>query len=368
MKICFLAPGNSVHSYHWINFFAQQGHDIHWISFDPFLMESIPGVTTYDISQVKGGILQKARFAWRIRRLLQHLKPQILHSHSAGIYGFVGALAGYHPFVLTAWGSDILVNGKSIVKRPFVRYILHKADIVTTDAEHMMVAMGILGLDRSRMKLIRFGVDTARFKPSMPDTQLRELLGIGTSDPTVISLRNFYPIYDIKTLINALPLVLERVDSVKFVLAGTGPQEHELKQLVQSLRLDESVKFPGKLSSVDIPKYLTTMDVYVSTALSDAGIAASTAEAMACGVASIITDSGENRTWVSDGLDGYVIAVNDPRQLADRIINLILDEERRQSFGERGRQVIIERNDYFKEMTAMGYIYDQVSSGQRTVL
>jgi len=209
-------------------------------------------------------------------------------------------------------------------------------------------------------------VDTARFKPAAPDAGLRQRLGVG-ADPTVISLRNFHPVYDIQTLLNAVPLVLARVHSAKFVLVGTGPQEDELRRLAQSLGLGASVNFTGKLPNEDLPGYLASVDVYVSTSLSDAGIAASTAEAMACGLASIVTDSGENRLWITDGLDGYVVAVSDPQQLADRIVNLIMNEKLRKEFGGRGRQVIAERNDYFKEMAKMGRIYDQLAAGQQPV-
>lgn len=360
MRILFLAPGNSVHSFRWIKFFARKGHEIHWISLDSFTAGTIPGVQLYDFSEARGGFLSLLRYAWHIRGLTRALAPQVVHAHSAAIYGFMGAVSGFHPLVVTAWGSDILINGKSTLKRPIVKYILRAADVVTCDAEHMISAMERLGRERGRTALIRFGVDSSRFKPAARDAELREYLGIG-DNPTVISMRNFHPVYDIQTLLNSVPLVLARVPAAKFVLVGTGPLEAELKGLASSLNLDGCVKFVGKLAGEDLPRYLTSMDVYVSTSLSDAGIASSTAEAMACGLASIVTDSGENRLWVTDGHDGYVVPVGDPSRLADKIVALILDVDLRKKFGERGRQVILERNDYAKEMAAMGRIYAELA-------
>jgi len=315
---------------------------------------------------VRRSIVSFARGAWSIRRLLRRVNPHIFHVHSAGIYGLMGVTANFHPMVLTAWGSDILINGKSTLLRPFVKHILRKADVVTSDAEHMIQAMNFLGKEKEQMTIIRFGVDTDRFKPATPDVDLLKLLGVW-GDPTVISLRNFHPIYDIQTLLKSIPYVLEQVPSTKFILVGTGPQKEDLEQLAQSLGLEDSVKFVGKLPNEDLPRYLASMDVYVSTSLSDAGIAASTAEAMACGLASIVTDSGENRLWIKDGVDGYVVPVSNPQQLAKSIIKLIIDEPLRKAFSERGRQVIAERNDYYKEMAAMGIIYDKLSSGTMPV-
>jgi glycosyltransferase involved in cell wall biosynthesis len=366
IRLCFLAPGNSVHSYKWIKYFAQKGYEVHWISLVPNTMEKIPGVVSYVMPNVRRSIVSFARGAWSIRRLLRRVNPHIFHVHSAGIYGLMGVTANFHPMVLTAWGSDILINGKSTLLRPFVKHILRKADVVTSDAEHMIQAMNFLGKEKEQMTIIRFGVDTDRFKPATPDVDLLKLLGVW-GDPTVISLRNFHPIYDIQTLLKSIPYVLEQVPSTKFILVGTGPQKEDLEQLAQSLGLEDSVKFVGKLPNEDLPRYLASMDVYVSTSLSDAGIAASTAEAMACGLASIVTDSGENRLWIKDGIDGYVVPVSNPQQLAKSIIKLIIDEPLRKAFSERGRQVIAERNDYYKEMAEMGIIYDKLSSGTMPV-
>ena len=366
IRLCFLAPGNSVHSYKWIKYFAQKGYEVHWISLVPYTVELIPGVVSYVMPNVRRSIIGFASGAWRIRRLLRRVNPHIFHVHSAGIYGLMGVTANFHPMVLTAWGSDILINGKSTLLRPFVKHILRKADVVTSDAEHMIHAMNFLGKEKEQMTIIRFGVDTDRFKPAAVDVDLLKLLGVA-GDPTVISLRNFNPIYDIQTLLKSIPYVLEQVPSTKFILVGTGPQKEDLEQLAQSLGLEDSVKFVGKLPNEDLPRYLASMDVYVSTSLSDAGIAASTAEAMACGLASIVTDSGENRLWIKDGVDGYVVPVSNPQQLAKSIIKLIIDEPLRKAFSERGRQVIAERNDYYKEMAAMGIIYDKLASGTMPV-
>jgi glycosyltransferase involved in cell wall biosynthesis len=61
------------------------------------------------------------------------------------------------------------------------------------------------------------------------------------------------------------------------------------------LNVDDFVQFLGRIPHEAMPDLLTQADIYVSTSLSDAGISASTAEAMACGLPVIVTDTGENR-------------------------------------------------------------------------
>jgi glycosyltransferase involved in cell wall biosynthesis len=176
----------------------------------------------------------------------------------------------------------------------------------------------------------------------------------------VISLRSLEPVYDLETLIKAVPTVVKKLPQAIFLIAGEGSQREYLESLANNLGIFNNVKFTGSIPNSQLPDYLTTADVYVSTSLSDAGLSASTAEAMACGLPVVITDSGENRRWVKDGEGGFLIPVRDPESLADRILYLLGNEKTRSRFGERNREIIMERNNYLKEMKRMEGLYKKV--------
>jgi L-malate glycosyltransferase len=377
VKICFLAPANSVHSYRWIRFFVDKGHDVHWISlyklsiagFDP---KAFKNLSYYEldshISPPSGPSLMPtiphirgifSAVKW-LKGLLKQINPDLLHAHSFGIHGLVAAMSGFHPLIATAWGSDVLVGGKSIIKRPLLRHIFKKADVITSDADHMIDEMARLGADRNKMKIIYFGIDTKKFQPAGKDEALLSKLNIAGSK-TVISLRNFYPVYDIESLIRAIPLVLKSVPEAKFVIVGSGPEEENIKKLADFLAVTGFIKFTGRIPNTDLIKYLNSMDVYVSTSLSDAGIAASTAEAMACGLPVVITRSGENHKWLNDGEGGFLIPVKSPEVLSEKIINLLKNESLRKAAGAANRKTIMEKNDYDNEMTKMGKIYSKIT-------
>ncbi len=353
MKICFLAPANSVHSYRWIKYFADKGHEVHWISFYPSNFSSIDNVRYYEISTNRAKIFHAII---QTKKLLKKIKPDILHVHSVALYGMAGTLSSFHPIIATAWGSDVLITGSSLIKKPFVKYVLKKADLITCDADHMIDAMLSLGIDDKKIRLINFGIDTDRFCPEEKNRELREQLGIGDC-PAIISLRSLYPVYNVETLVKAVPYVLKEVSDAKFVIVGTGSEEKMLKNLAESLGGSENVRFVGRIANEELPNYLTSMDIYVSTALSDAGIAASTAEAMACGLPVVITDSGENRKWINNDKNGFIIPVKSPKILAEKVIFLIKNNDVRVEFGERGRKIIEEKNNYYVEMEKMESIY-----------
>ena len=144
-------------------------------------------------------------------------------------------------------------------------------------------------------------------------------------------------------------MVLKQVPDAKFIIANNGSQEAHLKEMAKSLDIWDSVRFVGLIQHHELPKYLASSDVYVSTSLSDGGAVVSTLEAMACGLASVVTDSGDHRKWIRNGENGFVVPTKNPEVLAEKIIYLLKNEEQRKLFGKISRRIIEEKGDYHKE-------------------
>jgi len=356
MKLCFLANVDSIHSKKWIEYFANKGNEVHWITLTSNYFSKIKKFEVYRFKKFLAKPLEIILNTASVRKLIKKINPDILHAHYAGVNGILAALSGFHPFVLTVWGSDILINANSRIMKPLIKFVLKKTDLITCDAEHMKEAMIKLGVNASKIKIIRFGIDTQKFSPGPKDEKIIKDLNSGNS-PLIISLRSLEPIYDVETLIKSISLVLKEVPDAKFIIAGNGSGEEKLKNLVRSLKIEENVKFIGFVPNDYLPKYLRTADIYISTSLSDAGIAASTAEAMACGLSVVITNTGENKKWVNDGKSGYLIQIKNPQILAKRIISLLRNENQRVVFGKKAREIIKEKNNYYKEMAKMEEIY-----------
>jgi len=360
MKLCFLANANSIHSFKWIKYFADKGYEIHWVSLTPNQVGEIKGVKFYRLKEFGPKSFDILFNVIPARKLIKKINPDILHAHYAGVNGVLGALSGFHPYILTAWGSDILIAPKSRVVRSLIRFALSKADLITCDAEHMKKAMVKLGVDPSKIEIIHFGIDIKKFAPGPEDQDVVRRLG--TKDaPVVISLRSLDPLHDIETLVRAVPLVLKKVPKAIFVIAGKGHEEENLKNLADNLGVSQSIRFIGWVSQDEIPYYLRAADVFVSTALSDAGVfGGSIAEAMACGLPVVVTNIGENENWIQDGGAGYLFPIKSPDILAKRITDLLKNQQIRKKFGERGRVIVEKEGNYYREMEKMQRLYDEV--------
>jgi glycosyltransferase involved in cell wall biosynthesis len=366
VKICYLAIAASIHTIRWVRYFADTGHQVHLISAETYGNERAGNVSLHLLKvfrpQIRtvSGMINLPLSAIQITRLLRRVKPDILHAQPISGYALWGALSGFHPFVLSAWGSDVLIAPKkSKITGLIVKFALRRADLITCDAEHIKVTLVELGANPAKINFINFGIDVQKFSPGPKDEELIRKLEISDS-LVIISLRNLEPVYDIDSLINAVPLVLKEVPEAKFLIAAKGSQEAKLKELAKSLGVHGSIEFVGFIPNDELPRYLRLADVYVSTSLSDAGVAASTAEAMACELPVVITDFGDNRKWVEDGVNGFVVPLRNPEVLASRILTLLSDKEKRIKFGQIGRRIIKERMNMEKEMQRMGMLYEQL--------
>ena len=294
MRICYIAPAESIHTQQFVNYFAERGHEVHLISsrfmngYDSRvemhpLVRLIPKV--WKVSKYPSGII----CLFQVRQLINRIKPDIVDAHYISFYAYAGVISGFHPLILTAWGSDILIAPKqNPVRRFFVKQALRRADYMVCRAPFFKEEMEKLGADPDKIAVILIGIDTERFKPAQKKEGLRRRLGMADSSPVVISTRSLAPIYDVETLIKAAPLVLKEIPQARFVIAGRGEQRNYLESLANRLGVSDSVRFIGWIPYNQIPQYLASSDVYISTSLSDSE-AKSLQEAMACGLAPVVT-------------------------------------------------------------------------------
>ena len=354
MRILFIASADAAHSHKWIKYFAapEKKNKIHWISVTENKFPKIPDVKFYKLNEYGNKALDVFLNVFEVRRLIKKMQPDIIHAHYAGVNGGLAALTGFYPFVLTAWGSDVLLAGKDVFKKWLVKYALKKADLITCDAEHMKKAMAELGADPEKIHIIYFGIDTKKFTPKHNANIANSYANL-----RVISLRNLEPIYNVETLIKSAEIVLKEFPKTRFIIAGRGSEKEKLKNLAEELGVSKDIEFTGFISQDALPNLLQSADVYVSTSLSDAGIAGSTAEAMACGLPVIITDNADNREWVSPE---SLFPAKNHNALAQKIIEFLKNPESCQKQKIANRKIIEHKNDYYKEMEKMGKLYEKV--------
>jgi len=366
MRIFILSDTAAPHTRRWARWFARQGHEVHVVSFNPKGLPGYEPAIVHSIWEPRFGntllarVLKTPIILARLRGLFKRYPPDIVHAHSAGGYAWTTMASGFRPYVVTPWGTDLLVDAeRSRVNRWLTGLALRRAALVTTDGFHFVEILRRCGVPEKGILVHTFGTDIHHFCPGSNEGE-RQILGVGDA-PLVISTRTLNPVHDVETFVRALPAIHAAFPSARFVIAGDGTDRMRLEALATELGMDSVTRFTGMVEEDRMRCLLRASDVYVSTSKMDAGLAASTAEAMAIGLPVVQTDNSDNAYWTPNGEGGFLVANGDPAALSVAVIRLLGDDVVRRRMGERNRQMVIKEYNMDTEMSRIENEYKRLA-------
>lgn len=350
--ICMLADAESVHTRKWAQYFAEKDYEVHLISRRDTRFQYHPHVTLHVLAPV-GGKIGIPVLASRVRKLVKHINPTILHSHYATSYGLLGRLCHFHPFFISAWGSDIFEFPRTPIHKALLRYILKGADVLCSTSHAM--AQEMLKYNDRPAVITPFGVDTEQFSPKVPILSGPEI--------TIGVTKTLEPIYGIEYLIRAFAMLTKEVpQALKLKVIGDGYLRSSLEQLCQELGVAAQVEFLGRIEHVQLQDYLNQMDIICLPSLQESfGVAA--IEACACGRPVVASNVGGLPEIVLDGHNGYLVPPKDPAALKERLKDLIVSPSTMQRMGKAGRELVIEKYQWNKNALLMEQLYEKLAEG-----
>lgn len=343
MRLCIIANPNSIHTQRWVRYFAQRGHDVHLVGPNPLETTLPEGIAFHDLTRVTNR--RKFRFvlwSYTLRRLLRTIQPDVLHAHQVTGAGWLGAATGFHPFLVTSWGSDLLISAKrSPTQKRLARWVLRQADHITCVSETLAEAALELGADPQRVEVALWGVDTDVFHPD-PSPRL------GSGPRQVLSIRAVRPIYNPLVIASAIPIVVARVPDARFIVRTYSVDDSlfaEFRKCVDLTGVSGAVDFVGDVpSDHEIADLYRRSEVVVSVPSSD-GTPQSVLEAMACGAVPVLSDLPSLRLWVQHEHEALFVPVGDFEALAEAIVRLLTDPDLRAKMRSAALQMVHERAD-----------------------
>jgi len=314
MKLCYFGDGQSVHVQKWCAHFSNLGYDVHLITFRNTRITNVKVhfINAGDIRS-KGGNWKTLLQYRKIRSLLKNINPDIFHAHYATSYGITAALVNFRPFIISTWGSDILIAPKrSWILKQLIKWALRKSDAVTVVAEHMVKNVKELSVKNDKTHVITHGIDVQLFKNKSLERY---------PDFTVVCNRGLEPIYNHRTLIQTFEIIKERNQNIRLIIVGDGSLRKEIEDVVNQKDLNSHISFTGKQTQLEMVDILNKTHLFISLSKSD-GDVVSLVEAMSCGNFCIGSDIAGNRNWITDSINGCIVPLFDPEKIANTIIDV----------------------------------------------
>ncbi len=354
VRICFLSTGTFTHIGTYLEHFRRAGHDVHFLALSPSPPRSVP---THDLALWGDYSLGRGKWKYplsmpRARWLVRRLRPDVVHAHYATSGGLAGLVCGHRATVVTVHGTDLTQRMDSHVWRRLLKAVFdHAARVNTVSAELTSLSLR-LGVPPEKISEFTPGIDTARYQ-AQPRTVDSER-GL-----RLICTRRLEPIYDHRTVIEALALIKRRGVAFKATFVGDGVLRRELRKLATRLGLTDELSFLGQASADEMPALLAAHDVYLSASRTD-GTSLSLLEAMASGLFPIVSQISANQGWLQDGVGGFLHRVADPAHLAERVWELSRRPQLMSPAAKINRALVLEAGDRAANMKKLEGLYEEV--------
>ena len=230
---------------------------------------------------VPGFVLGQAWAAWR---LMRRERVDVIHAHWLIPQGLIAALLQWLPgrrvpYVVTSHGADLYAL-KGLGLDALKRFVARRSSAATVVSSAMRERLAALGVPAAHIHVLPMGVDLSeRFTPD-PAVQrsTREILFVGR----LVEKKG------LRHLVDAMPLVLERVPDAFLTIAGFGPEEAALRQQVHALGLAAKVRFLGAVAQTRLPALYRRAALFVAPFVQaesgdQEGLPVALMEAVACG-------------------------------------------------------------------------------------
>jgi len=302
---------------------ARRGHQIHVVVTSSFRGHESDAQEQLKVSWLKDRPLKGTGVLWRFRGVLKIArtwKPDILQGQSVSC-GLLAALAGWRlglPSITYAQGQDVYQAG-ILQTYTEIRWACRWSSAVVA------VTNRLSSLLEQRHSPVSVQVIPHGFNPEAPlETRqmIRHKCGASEETPVVLDVGRLEQIKGQDLLLEAWPLVRQKIPTAHLWLVGEGSRRPFLEQRAEKLQIASSVHFWGQLKAAEVTGCMAAADLFVLPSRSEAfGIVL--LEAMSQGLPVVASDVGGIPDVLPPRGDAVLTPPDDVPALASAIISEI---------------------------------------------
>ncbi|WP_380165936.1 glycosyltransferase family 4 protein [Jannaschia sp. R86511] len=311
-------------------------------------------------------------------------RPEVLHVHS-GHRGYesalvaltVGELLGVpvvyevRGFFEALWSRDLAWAERSETyrrRRDTETRCMQRAAAVVTLSESMRQDILERGVDPATVHVVPNGVDTDVFTPRPRAAALTEQLGL--TDRFVFGYVSNLDHWreGQELLVDAAVRLREQGVPATALIVGDGTRRAELEQLAERRGAGDAVVFTGKVPHDDVAAYYAQLDVFVVPRVDERAARLVTPlkpfEAMAQGLPLLVSDLPALNEITGDGSRGATFRAGDADSLAQALLDLHADPQRRAALAAAGREWVVAERQWSANGARYREVYDQVAAAR----
>lgn len=247
-------------------------------------------------------------------------------------------------YINTIHGEEVYLSQRYHTM-PILKLLVKNSFKTITNSSGTMKAGLKAGLEKEKLEIIPFGVDTNFFKPINPqkDNEKFRILSIGY----LIERKGF------EYLIKSVKEVLKEHINVKLKIVGSGPLERHIKELINELKLENNIQIINNVSDEKLLELYNSSDLFVLPSIVDSqgnteGLGVVLLEAMACKLSVIGSNIGGIPDIIQDGETGLLVPEKDIMGISKAIIELIENEELREFIALKGYKMVKDKFSWEK--------------------
>ena len=256
------------------------------------------------------------------RVLQERFRFDVLDAHYFYPDGVAAVMLGRRlgkPVVITARGTDVYLIPDYRLPGRWIRWAAKRAAGIVAVSEALRARLIALGIEASRIEVLRNGVDLELFAPG-DRAAARQAVGLDVDGTVVLSVGQLIPRKGHDLAMRAVA----RLPEATLVIVGEGPKADGLRRLARRLGSAERIRFLGAIPQERLATIYNAADVLVLASTRE-GYPNVLLEALACGTPVVATAVGGVPEVVRDSVAGRLVEERSPEALAGAIRDLLAD-------------------------------------------
>lgn len=314
----------------------------------------------------KGAKLRKALSAYaQFAKELLVCRPELIHVHSsfgASFYRKLPFLYGARlfgiPVVNQIHGSelDVFYRNAGTFEKKIKKDALGKCAAVVTLSPYWKEQFSEI-VPKEKIFVVE--------NYSVLQTRREDWLQKGNQVLFLGFLKQLKGCFDIPEVIS---LTVKQCPEAMFLLAGSGSEEDIaiIRQKLDDCGVAEHCRFPGWVRGPQKEMLLREADVFFLPSYTE-GMPMSILEAMGYGLPVVSTTVGGIPQLVQNGQNGFLTEPGDTKAMAEALIAVLQDREKRVAMGNRSQAIIREGYSLERHIAALTEIYEHIITAKERI-